>query len=880
MIQGDSMEAGTKLSLDDSPAMITRSTRRKTLLSGTAMDITENSETSVSCRQMSKSPKRSPKKTPLRQTGGVSIDSPARNTRSASRSMKSTAGSTRTANTSMNVEEEHDEQESASSSSNTDTLKATPLSSGTQKRSVEYSTRQAPTSILNSSVRRGNKTPGTADRRVGFRSPEMCEFNIGSPSMNLTPLPSAKKRITSQCLLEDTVQIEADMNALLNGVQPVAKFPAIAFPEDQTIELEGNMEQLLQDNTGSPPMTTSPRSTDESKQSSSPLAQEQQSMDLENTVELENNLGSLLSEMDPRRASVGSTVATAKEEKTVELEFNMEALLSSTGGDKTEVSMLASPSTIRNRRSFSLRSSERFSLVPESRLSVDTDGAATEPDATGSMDWDVTEVELNVPVQPLTLTTKEVVADKRVLDSLESAQFSTDILNTVLTALQEIQLTDTVDAMYSAVSEQVISTTDPEVDLNSALVVIDEANEVNLKNLQTIIRQGSAQEMIAPLQELSNAVSRSEKSKWSDWQLSVVETLKQPLVDMRGEVEDATVSIHESIEALTEAAELVVSLENNQVRQAKLKSYTQRKVRKQCSSWLNKNKVGHSHYSFIMAQKLLLQLETEIQQMEAQLQSESLALSSMQDRQKIVSTDNILASSNTSLRNKSKRIKNNAESLERKFKNAKGLHIWKTESMAESQFVFHLVGPSPESCVELSMKLDETVICRASVKTDIFKKHRQYHCTNRFQAVSEYIHTRVEDLCKELNGKSLSDRAQIPELLQRSEWKLGRIEHTALELLVLRRRYKAILARSEIDGSTNLQVEADFESETKETRLGAIFELSRGYPFAPLDVRLDVLQGDINVEALQRLLVKNAKPGVGYLSRTCDVIAASLRQHH
>jgi hypothetical protein len=164
---------------------------------------------------------------------------------------------------------------------------------------------------LNSSFRKASSRHSGSARKVAFGSPDVVEFHVTSPSMSLTPMPkcSAKDHFG---IPDDTQEIEADMNALLENVnnpEAVARLSAVdtststagSTPyasrrtsdiefEDATRDLETNLEDVLD------------AAEDTSKAE---------------TREMEANLDDVLKEVDD----------SAKPEITRELEMNLEEVL-------------------------------------------------------------------------------------------------------------------------------------------------------------------------------------------------------------------------------------------------------------------------------------------------------------------------------------------------------------------------------------------------------------------------------------------------------------------------------------------------------------------------------------------------------------------------
>lgn len=217
-----------------------------------------------------------------------------------------------------------------------------------------------------------------------------------------------------------------------------------------------------------------------------------------------------------------------------------------------------------------------------------------------------------------------------------------------------------------------------------------------------------------------------------------------------------------------------------------------------------------------------------------------------------------------------------AENLARKYSYAKGLHRWKAPVISESELSFHYIGPTTDACVVLTFtvsKLGDVKCMAKSFNAITGSCPGSLQCL-RVPLLTPFFKGRTAALCNEWSGKVLSDTSQICEVLRHFQWQMGRLEQTAMELLVLRRRHGAILTSSS-DYFPTFKVEVDFSGTP--AKLSASFELTAEYPFAPLNVILNTFEGSVDIEKIRTLLIKNAKPGFGYLSRTCDVISASVR---
>jgi hypothetical protein len=212
-----------------------------------------------------------------------------------------------------------------------------------------------------------------------------------------------------------------------------------------------------------------------------------------------------------------------------------------------------------------------------------------------------------------------------------------------------------------------------------------------------------------------------------------------------------------------------------------------------------------------------------------------------------------------------------------KYRQVKGLHNY-TNELVGDDIIIKFEGLLKEAgfTATFSTASDGIVNCDAypgiTRNDESQLKVRSYKLT---PAVSTFIKTRVEDWTNALKTRTLTSGRQIRPVIQQLEFKLGRLEATAREISILQTRLKA---QFEEDFSSQNGVHVFTATFTRASmKLRASIGINSSYPFTPLDICLDPLAGAVDIEGIQRQLIKNAKPGFGYLSRTCDVISASLK---
>jgi len=111
-------------------------------------------------------------------------------------------------------------------------------------------------------------------------------------------------------------------------------------------------------------------------------------------------------------------------------------------------------------------------------------------------------------------------------------------------------------------------------------------------------------------------------------------------------------------------------------------------------------------------------------------------------------------------------------------------------------------------------------------------------------------------------------------VLQLSDWRIRRGELICQELNLLLCKFEGSI--KEVDSET-IALTIYFYNKKSSTKLSACFDIKESYPNSPMEVFIQPLEGDdINVKSLSRHLLKTARPGFGYISRSCDVINAFM----
>jgi hypothetical protein len=276
---------------------------------------------------------------PRRVPNPMVLNSPARNTRSSKKKEK-----VEVVGTSAQKRSRKEENLSIMSTTSEFALREDEVTEGTstKRHKLSYGSyvgidkenqsirspmpgKNRPVGILSSKKRiRGDIDNMSSQRSVAFGSPEVAEYNIGSPSANFTPLPRsrAKELFTMTQTdtsgmsstkpnksVEETVEIETDLNILVDKitVDNMQESPALSPIANMDVSRinQGSNSSLDKSN-------DMPSSMDCSKQSEPPPNEE--------TVELEGGIDHLL-------ANASRKVDLPISEETVELEGGIDQLV-------------------------------------------------------------------------------------------------------------------------------------------------------------------------------------------------------------------------------------------------------------------------------------------------------------------------------------------------------------------------------------------------------------------------------------------------------------------------------------------------------------------------------------------------------------------------
>lgn len=186
--------------------------------------------------------------------------------------------------------------------------------------------------------------------------------------------------------------------------------------------------------------------------------------------------------------------------------------------------------------------------------------------------------------------------------------------------------------------------------------------------------------------------------------------------------------------------------------------------------------------------------------------------------------------------------------------------------LREDEIAYEYIGPNPDACFELKCRPCEEKQWRCFLQPckALFSKF----VGRMLKSVTPLYQTRLQFLAQQIANTYFQPN-ELREILRDIEMNLNRLHQTAFEIASLLQRYQAFLY-----GDDRGCVLCEVHVGKGEKKIVATFEVSEGYPFSPVTVDVE---GDTDLEEIQRILKRGAKPGFGFIARTCNMLQAHLQ---
>lgn len=675
-----------------------------------------------------------------------------------------------------------------------------------------------------------------------------------------------------------TMQVEGTLTAILNG-QDGVNTSTQSSEESHTMELEGTLGSLL----------------DDRQNTNAPCPEETQTLQLEGTLAslLDNRsrtgtdhditLPSLSSNSTPPVRNGNNDSQTMKiegtmsslldaaggelsaEAQTVPLDNNLEVLLDGAGRDHmprhddtiSELGMnTASHDLYREARS-KHRPNEDDTV---SELGMNT--ASHELRTVKELPRKLTQPIVDTPPEPVDISLEEILGqDGTDLYHLAESRddLFLDALN-VASASGHPLIKPKSEEIFSQICDEIEALVDENKNVALFKEIADNHEEILLSLQQKIRSNGYSGEVATEIKKqvklLLQAKSESQLNEWYSWLNQVTEVYH----------DEVSGSIIPQLETLKSSISAKTTLINTNREQVALPLLI-RSARRTTKRNFNRTKDEVSS------------CESDVSELEAELAEAELQLEKAQSKHSRVKEIATANEKSAALRKDQKIQRQTADSSYLKFFSVERLHNWVLTGSSDSSISLVFRGLSAETSIQLSFTVSSTSSVTLTAKygslpmtTNSFLSVTGVKQTRFHPAVSGFLKTKMQLLCKDMKNSHISSPSEISSVIHFAELRAARLEETAKEINSILGRCK----NSFLQPSETLKDSYDFTAyltgafAAKGDRLHVCLSIPDCYPFAPIGVQLHSSSGAYDTEALTRQSKKTVKPGHGALSQAID----------
>lgn len=345
------------------------------------------------------------------------------------------------------------------------------------------------------------------------------------------------------------------------------------------------------------------------------------------------------------------------------------------------------------------------------------------------------------------------------------------------------------------------------------------------------------------------AAKQAVDSEWNTWISSVLESFQGPLTVIHDEFASNVSEIDNALEACDKCHQSILQMNDDQAERARRKSL----LRRQAGTTA---------------------LEEEIALIEAQLSEMDSELQGLEQDEKELEQSTSLLRKALGVATRCNRLRANTLSSQKDFLSLRGMHSWLVGNISEVGMQFTTLGSCPQTCSTWNLGGMTTENISLALTLSAVGSYARSHKKSLYQykgAIVGFLDVCVQRMARIASETTLRSPSDVGGYIQKYAWFMGRLDLTAKELYVLQRRYRAKLMRT---GSETFSLAIDFQSSAG--KVAVEFEIDPLYPSLPVDVRLDLIDGHVDLDVLRKSLVKNAKPGFGSLSKACDILHSAM----
>ena len=722
----------------------------------------------------------------------------------------------------------------------------------------------------------GRKSMG-GRTRVAFGSPQAAEFNFGSPSGSLTPMPTSEvKEIftipsirystesdntsTNSGDVSRTVELESELNDFLNNLsREDAPAGDIIENEDNTVELEEDISAMLQVAPPTPEQKVGTPINEADKPTS--LADSASKLNFEKAA---CAAVSVIASADDNTSEAGTDIM--EEDVTVDLESSLGAIA---GLGLEELSRRLSSTPIKDKagRRLSVASITKSAPATKSMSLMQPTEALKgivfeDPEMVVEMDVEpLEEMTISAPSPVAAAGTDRRFSQQQIditcAEIMEFSGPSDDVASGASTFVNCCDAaSDNAEICIPAVNEiMALCVSEVEAKCEESLtgeevlaqLIPDAADSFAM--VQAAVQKGNFlgqnQDIVDKFELLREKCKSNVLSEWNFWEEEVVKQLIMSLNETANGIKADVGAVALMEEQAANADNLIMELKTKIAKEARRRSLGRRK-----------NAVKQ------------LNEELELLNHQVEMASENLGKTKQRATISCEICKNYSQVSDSS--KKTKQYKKDAKTACDKFTMLEGMLSWTPVYLEAKRTIIRFAGEMKETTVHLGFENDSNIISAFLLqdeKTNVntftdfsFSANAKKFAAERVSQLREYLH----------KGATFNDATDIVRVTQLVQMQLGRIELVAREISLIGGEFESVI---ESDKGGHVMT-VDFSTDQKKLRV--CFEVGLEYPFSPMNISLNPLIGDVNLDSVGDALVRNVKPGYGYVARVSDCISSYL----
>ena len=222
-------------------------------------------------------------------------------------------------------------------------------------------------------------------------------------------------------------------------------------------------------------------------------------------------------------------------------------------------------------------------------------------------------------------------------------------------------------------------------------------------------------------------------------------------------------------------------------------------------------------------------------------------------------------------------VQNKAERSREKLVSIEGLLLWDIKNIENSNLNISYKTIVPEVNLSLHFEKNDLSRFRCNAHLEKVESKQTFKTRSRNElspGIRGFSNAQLNSYCDEIKKADLTSMGDIKAKLNVLEWKIGRLNDIVRELKWLEKtHFSEVMNKNEV-----FLVSLQISNHDRTKILGMEFEINTSYPFTPMEITFNHLLGNIEIDSLKRQLLKTAKPGFGYMSRTCGIISSYLQQ--